>query len=62
MLLFGKVTLVLGQDAGQRILTLDEPGSYAIVPANTGHTARTTVASKMLFITPGEETVNKRCE
>lgn len=62
MLLSGKVTLVLGQDAGQRILTLDQPGSYAIVPANTWHTAKTAVASKMLFITPGEGTANKGCE
>jgi mannose-6-phosphate isomerase-like protein (cupin superfamily) len=61
MLLSGKVTLVLGQEAKQRGLALAQPGTYVIVPKNTWHTARTDVETKMLFITSGEATVNKEC-
>ena len=34
-------------------------GSYIIVPKGIWHTAKTTIKSKILFITPGEGTLNK---
>lgn len=59
ILLSGDITLVLLQDEGEVGMQLSEPGSFVIVPANTWHTARTTVATKLLFITPGEGTRNR---
>ncbi|MEL7538286.1 MAG: cupin [Pseudomonadota bacterium] len=59
MLLDGHVTLVLRQDDGDKEVTLTEPLSYVIVPKNTWHTARTKVATRMVFVTPGEGTRNE---
>ena len=58
-LLEGDVDLVLQQSGGETIVTLNQPGSYVLVPVNTWHTARVRKASKMIFITPGEGTENK---
>jgi mannose-6-phosphate isomerase-like protein (cupin superfamily) len=38
---------------------LSKPGEFLIVPRGTWHTARTNVATTMLFVTPGEGTQNK---
>jgi len=38
---------------------LREPGEFAIVPKGTWHTAKTTVPTKMLFVTPGAGTEHK---
>lgn len=59
MLLEGEVTFVLQGDSGEESVTLRDPGSYAVVPRNTWHTARTSTKTKVLFITPGEGTLNK---
>ena len=40
---------------------LSEPGSFVIVPKDAWHTAKTSVPTKMLFVTPGEGTENKPC-
>lgn len=58
LLLSGRVTLVLRLEEGDRFVDLEEEGSYVIVPRNVWHTARTNVATRMLFITPGEGTQN----
>jgi len=58
-LLEGDVDLVLQQNGGETIVTLNQPGSYVLVPVNTWHTARVRKPSKMIFITPGEGTENK---
>ena len=42
-----------------QVAELSIPGSCLIVPKGTWHTAHTSVATKMLFITPGEGTQNK---
>jgi len=39
---------------------LRDPGEFAIVPKGTWHTAKTSVSTKMLFITPGAGTEHKR--
>lgn len=59
ILLKGEVTFVLQLDEGEKSVCLDREGAYVIVPRNVWHTARTTVASKLLFITPGEGTQHR---
>ena len=59
-LLSGDVTMVLeGRCDGVR---LTEPGSCVVVPKNTWHTAKTSVETKMIFVTPGEGTEHKPAE
>ncbi|MBV9190616.1 MAG: cupin domain-containing protein [Betaproteobacteria bacterium] len=57
-LLSGRATFVL--EDGKRI-DVGEPGEFVIVPKGTWHTAKTTVPTKMVFVTPGEGTENKPC-
>jgi cupin superfamily acireductone dioxygenase involved in methionine salvage len=59
LLLSGKITFVLRLPDGEESITLYEPGSYIIVPKGIWHTAKISVKSKLLFITPGEGTQNK---
>lgn len=59
MLMSGRATLVLRVGDEDKTLSLDKAGSYVIVPMNTWHTAKTDVATTMLFITPGQETKNE---
>jgi len=59
MLLSGTATIVL-QDSGQeRAVQLSDPGSYVLVPQNVWHTAKTTVPTTMLFLTPGAGTEHR---
>ncbi len=62
MLLSGAATLVLEEADGERTISLSEPGSFVLVPQNVWHTARTSVPTKMLFLTPGESTENRPVE
>jgi mannose-6-phosphate isomerase-like protein (cupin superfamily) len=61
-LLSGDVTMVLDRHGVEEAICLREPGSYIVVPKGTWHTARTSVPSKMLFVTPGQGTENKPIE
>jgi mannose-6-phosphate isomerase-like protein (cupin superfamily) len=58
-LLSGDVTMALDRDGAEDLIRLREPGSFAIVPKGTWHTARTSVPTQMLFVTPGEGTENR---
>jgi len=58
-LLAGDVLMVLDRNGVEETVHLRDPGSFVIVPKGTWHTARTSVATKMLFVTPGEGTQNK---
>jgi len=58
-LLSGSVTMALDRDGVEEVFQLHDTGSYVVVPKGTWHTARTTVATRMLFVTPGEGTENK---
>ena len=58
MLLSGRATVVLRTGTKDDTVTLDVPGRYVIVPANTWHTAQTSEPIRMLFITPGQGTEN----
>jgi len=57
-LLQGDVEFVLKEGAGNRSVRLSTPGTFAIVPKNTWHTAKVHAPTKMLFLTPGEGTRN----
>ncbi|QID18430.1 cupin domain-containing protein [Nitrogeniibacter mangrovi] len=59
VLLAGRVEMVLRTAEGEACIGLDQPGSYVVVPAGTWHTARTSVPTRMLFVTPGEGTENR---
>lgn len=58
-LMSGEATMVLDRNGVEDTVHLREPGSFVIVPKGTWHTARTTVPTTMLFVTPGERTQNK---
>jgi mannose-6-phosphate isomerase-like protein (cupin superfamily) len=57
-LLSGKAELILATADGDRSVPLGEPGEFVIVPKNTWHTARISEPTAMLFVTPGEGTIN----
>ena len=59
VLLSGDADLVLAKDDGDEIIAMSEPGTYAVVPRNTWHTARVRDRTTMLFVTPGEGTENR---
>jgi mannose-6-phosphate isomerase-like protein (cupin superfamily) len=58
-LLSGRATMVLEIDGREKLVELDEPGAYVIVPQGTWHTARTNEPCRMLFITAGEGTQHR---
>ncbi len=58
-LISGSTTLVMMVNGMEQHMLLDEPGSYVIIPKNTWHTARTRTPCTLLFITPGEGTLNE---
>jgi len=58
ILVSGDADLVLARDDGDETIRMTEPGTFVIVPKNTWHTARIRRHSVMLFVTPGEGTVN----
>jgi mannose-6-phosphate isomerase-like protein (cupin superfamily) len=55
-LLSGDVKMVLDRGGVEEVIHLQDPGSYVVVPKGIWHTARTTVPTRMLFVTPGEGT------
>ena len=58
-LLSGDVRLVLEREGGEEVVHLHRPGTYVVVPKGTWHTARTSVPTRMLFVTPGAGTENR---
>ena len=58
-LLSGIVSMVLDRGGRHEVVELTQPGAFVVVPKGTWHTARTSVRSKMLFVTPGQGTENK---
>ena len=61
MLLSGEVTFILDLDGKHESLQLTETGQYLFVPKGIWHTAKIAVPSKLLFITPGQDTKTKPC-
>lgn len=58
-LLSGAATLILEVGGGEKAVKLEKAGDYVVVPKGTWHTARTSVSTTMLFVTPGEGTENR---
>ena len=58
-LLSGAATFVLERDGERRLVALDRPASFVIVPRGTWHMARTKGPCRMLFITAGEGTQHR---
>lgn len=58
LLLSGDTDLVLSTDVGEQVTRVNVPGEYVIVPKGTWHTARPHAPTSMLFLTPGEGTLN----
>ncbi|NMH59538.1 cupin domain-containing protein [Alteromonas ponticola] len=59
VLLSGSVTLIIERDSCQQTVQLDYAGTFAVVPRDSWHTATTNTLSKLLFITPGENTQHR---
>lgn len=59
ILVSGNADLVLAGSDGDDVIRMTEPGTFAIVPKDTWHTARIRRHSVMMFITPGEGTENR---
>jgi mannose-6-phosphate isomerase-like protein (cupin superfamily) len=59
MLLSGSATMVVEIDGSERRITLEEPGSYVVLPRGTWHRAETREPTTMLFVTPGEGTEHR---
>jgi mannose-6-phosphate isomerase-like protein (cupin superfamily) len=58
-LVAGDADMILRTDEGDIVRRLTDPGTYVIVPANTWHTARVRARTTMIFVTPGEATLNR---
>ena len=59
MLLPGRAEVLLEEAGTVSTLSLEAPGVYVLVPAGAWHTARTRVATTMLFLTPGAGTEHR---
>jgi mannose-6-phosphate isomerase-like protein (cupin superfamily) len=55
-LIEGDVDFILRTEEGDRVMRLDRPGSYVVVPRGTWHTAQPRRPTVMTFLTPGEGT------
>lgn len=59
VLLSGSATFMLKIDNVNHQLTLNGFGDSVVVPKNVWHTAKIDDSAKMLFVTPGEGTLNE---
>ena len=58
-LISGDTDMVLAdEDGSEVIMRVSTPGEYVVVPKGSWHTARPYQSTTMLFITPGEGTLN----
>jgi mannose-6-phosphate isomerase-like protein (cupin superfamily) len=57
-LLNGDAEFILLQDGCEQSIRIRVPGDYVVVPRGVWHTARPHAPTTMLFITPGEGTLN----
>ena len=57
-LIAGDTDFLLREGAAERSVRVSEPGTYVVVPKGAWHTARPHAPTTMLFVTPGEGTLN----
>ncbi|MEC9267645.1 MAG: cupin domain-containing protein [Pseudomonadota bacterium] len=55
-LLEGAADFVCYAEGRETVTRLDTPGQFVVVPRDAWHTARTTVPTRALFVTPGAGT------
>jgi mannose-6-phosphate isomerase-like protein (cupin superfamily) len=58
-LLAGDTDLLLRDGAVERVLRLQRPGQFVLVPRGSWHTARPRMPTELLFVTPGDGTENR---
>ena len=58
-LLEGDTDFILRTTDGNETVRVNQPGSYVLVPKGTWHTARPHRPTRLLFVTPGEGTLNE---
>jgi mannose-6-phosphate isomerase-like protein (cupin superfamily) len=58
-LLEGDTEFLLRRNGVESSVRVSEPGSYVVVPQGAWHTARPYTTTTMLFVTPGEGTLNE---
>jgi mannose-6-phosphate isomerase-like protein (cupin superfamily) len=58
VLIEGDTDLVLWRDGSETVLRVDTPGRFVAIPRGVWHTARPHRPTTMLFVTPGEGTLN----
>ena len=59
MLIAGDTDMVLAhEDGAETVMRVSEPGEYVIIPKASWHTARPHAPTTMLFLTPGQGTIN----
>ncbi len=59
MLLSGKVDFVLAVDDTDKVVSLEGPLSFVVVPAGVWHTVRVHEPGEAVFITPGRGTQHR---
>jgi len=57
-LVSGETILHLYVDGIEQQIEFNSPGSFVVIPKGTWHTAKVKASCRILFITPGEDTVN----
>ncbi len=58
-LLEGDTDFILRLDGVDKVVRMSRPGDYVMVPKGAWHTARPHTATRMLFVTPGQGTLNE---
>ncbi len=59
VLLSGAVQFIWQEGEVQHLRELSQAGQFLVIPKGHWHTAKTQVASRVLFITPGQDTQSK---
>lgn len=55
----GEATLHLHSQGVDRLIEFNTPGSFVVIPKGSWHTAKVSTSCTILFITPGEGTINR---
>jgi mannose-6-phosphate isomerase-like protein (cupin superfamily) len=58
-LLEGDADFLLRMEGEEHRVRINEPGTYVLVPKGVWHTARPHAPTRLLFVTPGEGTLNQ---
>jgi predicted enzyme related to lactoylglutathione lyase/uncharacterized cupin superfamily protein len=62
VLLEGRVDFVLEEGDAERIVSLEGPGTYVVIPRGTWHIARVAAPARLLLVTAGDGTQHRVAE